>query len=197
MSRGRLGARARAGILVAVAIAALVAGCGIPRDSKPQVISDQAVRDLVSPSTASTTTAAPNAGPRQSVYFLRDGRLEEVLIRVDKGPSPDQGLALLLAGPNNAQAASGFTSAVPPGTELLGTKLKGGVLSVDLSSEMNGVGGRAAKSAYAQMVFTALSAQNVNRVRFSIAGKTVDASTDDGAITEVGPTNYKPPLNPR
>ena len=195
MSRRR-GGRGALTVVVLVVVA-LVAGCGIPRDRVPHVISDQAVRDLVSPTTGPTTTASANAVRSQSVFLLRSGRLEEVLIRVNAPPTADEGLLLLLAGPSNAQAAAGYTSAVPPGTQLLGTKLKGGVLTVDLSSEMNGVGGRAAKSAYAQMVFTVLSAPNIARVRFSIAGKPVDASTDDGAVTEVGPDNYKPPLNPR
>ena len=194
MRRGGAAGRALTTVVLAIAV---LTGCGIPRDRAPHVISDQAVRDLVSPTTAPTTTASPNAVPRQSVFLLRSGRLEEVLIRVNAPPTADEGLLLLLAGPSNAQSAAGYTSAVPPGTQLLGTRLKGGVLTVDLSSEMNGVGGRAAKSAYAQMVFTALSTPNIARVRFSIAGKPVDASTDDGAVTEVGPDNYKPPLNPR
>ncbi|MCU1352875.1 MAG: hypothetical protein JWM05_2084 [Acidimicrobiales bacterium] len=186
---------AAAGVVVA-AVAALLTGCGIPRDRAPHEISDKAVQDLVSPSTGPTTTAA-NGAARQSVYFLRDGRLEEVRIRVDNVPTAEQALALLLAGPSDAQASQGFTSTIPPGTELLGVTLKAGVLRVNLSSEMNGVGGRGAKSAYAQLVFTSLSFRDVAKVRFFIDGKAVEASTDDGAIAEVGPSNYDPPLNPR
>ena len=80
---------------------------------------------------------------------------------------------------------------------LHGAMVADGLATIDLSSEIDDIGGPAQKKAFAQIVFTALGFDEVERVRFLVDGKPVDAPTDDGNLAEVTADDYDPPLNPR
>lgn len=182
-----------AAALGAVALVVALVGCGVPLDSHPRRITQTSEVD---PADVPPTTSASPGAQEVSVYFLRDDRLEEVRYPVSD-PSLGAAISYVLAGPTST-SSSQLRTAVPPGTDLLGVEIRdGGVARIDLSSEINDISGETQKEAFAQLVFTALSYRGVDRVRFLIEGKGVDAPTDDGNLTVVTADDYQKPLNPR
>ncbi len=132
------------------------------------------------------------------VLALRRGRHSEFGDLFTGAGEATLGKALdfVLAGPPEG-AADGLDTSVPPGTRLRGVVVKNGLATIDLTGEINDIGGPAQKEAFAQIVFTALGFEEVQRVRFFIDGEPVDAPTDDGNLAQIDADNYDPPLNPR
>lgn len=176
------------------ALAALVglAGCGVPVDDEPRAISQTTIR----PSDTVPTTAAPSGAPTVSVYFLNDDRLQAVEYPVEGEVALGTALDYVLAAPPDG-GENGLKTSVPPGTRLRGATVEGGVATIDLSGEINDIGGAAQKQAFAQIVFTALGFDEVQAIQFSVDGKPIDAPTDAGNLSQVSADDYGPPLNPR
>jgi hypothetical protein len=84
----------------------------------------------------------------------------------------------LLAGPTKADAAAGVRSAVPPGTQLLGISLHGGVATVDLTSEFEGGGAAGERLSLAQLVYSVTQFPTVHAVRLHLDGQPVTALAD-------------------
>jgi spore germination protein GerM len=164
----------------------------VPIDREPRPIN----QTTVAPAETVPTTVAPLGGPAVEVYYLNDDRLQAEEIPVEGDVSLGKALAFVLAAPPE-DASSDLRTSVPPGTQLRGVVVEGGLATIDLSSEINDIGGPAQKEAFAQIVFTALGFDEVQRVRFSVEGEPVDAPTDDGNLAEVTADDYEPPLNPR
>jgi spore germination protein GerM len=193
------GRRIAAGLaLLAVAAVAGLGACGIPMDDQPREITDREVRQLVQPTTT-TTEPAPDGAVTHTVsyFFVRDGALAEVDAEVDTQPTIGEAVELLLDGPSERQAGDGLTTSVPQGTELLAARQRGGVVTLNLSSDMRNIGSTSEKEAYAQLAYTALGANGANRIHFEIDGKRVAPPTDRGNIETVTAGSYDPPLNPR
>jgi spore germination protein GerM len=180
--------------LVACALAGLVglAGCGVPIDREPRPIN----QTTVTPAKPVPTTVAKVGGPKVAVYYLNRDRLQAEELAVEGEVSLGKALAFVLAAPPD-DASSELRTSVPPDTQLRGVVVEDGLATIDLSGEINDIGGPAQKEAFAQIVFTALEFDEVQRVRFSVDGEPVDAPTDDGNLAEVTAENYDPPLNPR
>jgi spore germination protein GerM len=109
------------------------------------------------------------------VYFSNanaDGLVEET--RTVSGDGSDLRLALveLAKGPTRA----GAIPALPPGTSVVGTDVRGGVAYVNLSSQFTAgypSGGAAAEYAVlAPLVYTATAIDDVERVRVTVDGQT-------------------------
>ena len=73
---------------VALALAAIVAGCGIPVDDSPRAIS----RTTAPPETAVPTTLSGTESEQVSVYFLRGESLERQTRDVDQEPTLGQAI---------------------------------------------------------------------------------------------------------
>ena len=175
---------------VALALAAIVAGCGIPVDDSPRAIS----RTTASPETAVPTTLSGTESEQVSVYFLRGESLERQTRDVDQEPTLGQAIGFVLEPPPEG---SDLSTAVPPGTRLLGVEVDDQVATIDLTSEINDVTALLQKRAFAQIVFTALAWEGVEAVRFEVEGEPTDAPTDDGDLAVVNADDFDPPLNPR
>ena len=169
-----------------------LAGCGVPIDREPRPIT----QTTVAPAPTVPTTVAPTGAPTVDVYFLNVDRLQAVDYPVEGEATLGKALDFVLAGPPEG-AADGLDTSVPPGTRLRGVVVKNGLATIDLTGEINDIGGPAQKEAFAQIVFTALGFEEVQRVRFFIDGEPVDAPTDDGNLAQIDADNYDPPLNPR
>lgn len=169
-----------------------LAACGVPLDEKPRAISQTTV---TAPEPARTTIASSGA-PTVTVYFLTDDGLQAEELPVDGEITLGKALDYVLAAPPEDTGVDLHTS-VPPGTELRGVEVADGTATIDLSGEMNALNGSTQKEAFAQIVFTALGFDEVQRVRFLIDGKAIDAPTDDGNLDVVAADDYDPPLNPR
>ncbi|HWJ64286.1 MAG TPA: GerMN domain-containing protein [Acidimicrobiales bacterium] len=184
----------RAAVAASLALVlAVLAGCGVPVDDAPRAISQTTVaRTATVP-----TTIAPTGAPTVSVYFLNDGRLQAVEYPVEGEVTLGKALDYVLAAPPE-EGGSGLRTSVPPGTKLRGAEVtEDGVATIDLSVEINDIGGTAQKEAFAQIVFTALGFDEVREVQFSIDGRPIDAPTDAGNLPRVSADDYQPPLNPR
>jgi spore germination protein GerM len=102
-------ASAMARVLVTVILAALVAGCG--------AVAEEASRG----SAESGVTVQPGAA-RTTVYFLADDGAAPIGVRRTieaRTPYAQRALEALLAGPTPEETASGITTAIPEGTQLL------------------------------------------------------------------------------
>jgi germination protein M len=104
----------------------------------------------------------------------------------------------LLAGPTAGELASvpAISSAVPPGTELLGLTISGGVATVNLSEEFESGGGSfSVRGRLAQLVFTLTRFSTVDSVVLQIEGETVTNFSSEGIIID-GPLTREDFLDP-
>ncbi len=169
-----------------------LAGCGVPIDREPRPIN----QTTVAPAETVPTTVAPTGAATVEVYFLNDGRLQAEEYPVEGEVTLGKALDFVLAAPPE-DASNNLDTSVPPDTQLRGVVVKNGLATIDLTGEINDIGGPAQKEAFAQIVFTALGFDEVQQVRFFIDGEPVDAPTDDGNLAKIDADNYDPPLNPR
>jgi hypothetical protein len=187
-------ARRRGGVVLA-ALAALAGltllavGCGLPVDKEPRAF------DTVAPggsTTAPTTVVATGeTDPTTSLYFVGKVRLKLASRPEEGDPTVSEVLRTLLAGPTKDELALQLSTAIPAETRLLGTETSPtGVLTINLSPEINQIEGANQKLAYGQLVLTAMDRSEVTSVRFEVEGKPVAVPTDSGNIIRVDATNF-------
>ena len=116
-----------------------------------------------------------------AVFLVADGRLQRVSRRV--GGSVAAALDSLLEGPRETEVARGLRSAIPAGTALLGLRIDGDLIRVDLSEEFTAIVGEEALLALAQLVYTVTGATSADRVVIWIEGESVPVARGDGEIT--------------
>jgi germination protein M len=93
----------------------------------------------------------------------------------------------LLAGPSAAERAASrpVTTAVPPGTRLLGLSIDAGIATVDLSGEFGSGGGSASTlGRLGQVVYTLTQFPTVDRVAFRVDGRPVTVFGSEGIVLE-------------
>jgi Sporulation and spore germination/Immunoglobulin-like domain of bacterial spore germination len=131
---------------------------------------------------SSTGVTAPTTVPsrmRLEVWFERSGKLWPVVRSVRLTPAVvGAAVSRLLAGPTRAEAAEGVRSAVPPGTQLLGISLHGGVATVDVTSEFDGGTAARERLSLAQLVYSVTQYPTVHALRLHLDGQPVTAFAD-------------------
>lgn len=173
----------------AVALGAVVAGCGVPLDNEPRPVTGATVPRETTP----TTSASPTA-QEVSVYYLEGDHLAVTRYPVEGEPTLDAALGFLLSGEPTGQAKT----VIPPGTSLRSLKVDDDLATIDLTSEIvDDTSGQVQKQAFAQIAFTALATENINQVRFLVDGKPVEVPTDRANQNVITADDYDPPLNPR
>jgi spore germination protein GerM len=117
-----------------------------------------------------------------SIFFLRDEKIATVHRTVPKTQQvAAASMAELLAGPTAEDAAAGMTTAIPDGTEYIGTTIDQGVATVDLSGEFESGGGSLSMSArLAQVVYTLTQFPTVDFVMFRLDGEPVTTFGGEG-----------------
>ena len=92
--------------------------------------------------------------------------------RLNRLMAVDDTLTALFAEPTSPNAEAGWTTAIPPGTKLLGYNTgQDNVMTIDLSSEFaSGGGSLGMQLRVAQVVYTATQFENVDAVRITIEG---------------------------
>ena len=157
----------------ALLLALLVAGCGGER---------QGTND--SHSSVTPAPLAPDGLRALSIYF-GDANAER-LVPVTYYLDPDSGLArgavlALLAGPGPAGQTRGLTSAVPPGSRLLGLTVRDSIATVDMTRVFESGGGSAAvRMRVAQLVYTLTRVPGVRSVRLWLEGRPVEVFSGEG-----------------
>jgi hypothetical protein len=99
----------------------------------------------------------------------------------------------LLDGPTAEERSAGLTSAVPPGTRLLGIAIHDGLATVDLTSEyQSGGGALSMQTRLGQVVYTLTQFPTVQKVRFRLDGSPVNVFSSEGIVLShpVGRSDY-------
>jgi germination protein M len=149
--------------------------------------------------TTATTTGKEQTGTVPTllsleIWFARTDGL--VAVRRTHQPTlriATAAIGALLAGPSAAERDSGFLSAVPSGTRLLGIGIRNGIANVDLTSEFqSGGGSHSMQLRLGQVVYTLTQFPTVQKVRFLLDGTPVNVFSSEGIVLDhpVGRSDY-------
>ncbi len=97
-----------------------------------------------------------------------------------------------VAGPTPAEARAGIWSAIPPGTSVRATRIRNGVATVDLSSNLATIGGTDEILAVAQIVLGVTALPDVDAVIFLLDGAETSVPRSDGVLVSgpLDPDDY-------
>ncbi|MGZ6982959.1 MAG: GerMN domain-containing protein [Ilumatobacteraceae bacterium] len=155
----------------AIALLAIaITSCSIDPEGSPRDIADRDRRDL-------STNFDPVAGAATGsgrIYLLSPEVLGQPRtlqsVARDVGDTPADAMRALFEGPNTTELQAMLRSAIPPGTRFLDVSLDGGVLIVNVSSELQQLTGEALIDGVAQIVLTASDITGVSGVLITIDG---------------------------
>lgn len=166
-----------------VLLAALIvlAGCGVPSEDTPRQISPppQPYRGVTSVSPSQTTTGTV----AQPLCFTRDGALVAVVRWVPAVRTIDTAVSDLLAGPTEAEHATGLGSAFTGLDVVVGVRLADETATVDLDGDLAGAGRNDQVLAFGQLVCTLAARADVARVAFERDGRPVSVPRADGSLS--------------
>jgi hypothetical protein len=149
-------------------------------------------------------TAEPSLGPSETsvvrAYFILAGEpgsegLVPYLFEVPKTQAiATAAMHALLAGSTvERDGFQAISTAIPPGTKLLGLTIANGVATIDLSGEFAGGGGTASSQfRLAQVVYTLTQFPTVDSVLFKVDGSVVTVFGSEGIVLDgpVGRSDY-------
>ena len=184
--RSTIGLRTVVAIALLAAATATAAGCGVPRDHKPQALALADLPPALAPDAgqATTTTTAGALQVDVVIFLARQDRTVRVVRTLATPVAVEDRLRALLSGPTDAERATGIRTAIAPDATVLHATVTGGVADVDLSSSFVDLTGQEQILAVAQVVFTATETPGVSGVRFELAGERVAVPTGDGTLTD-------------
>jgi len=144
--------------------------------------------ELVAPIT--TTTEAGSDAPTRTreIWFLSDDMLRSTPREVEVRAGIAGAIEAVLAGPSPQEQTASLTTSIPAGTELLEVRQAedSGLLTIDLTDELQLQEGSELRNAVAQLVYTATSFNDTSdQVRFQIDGQVVSVPADEGATASV------------
>ncbi|MFZ0493770.1 MAG: GerMN domain-containing protein [Acidimicrobiia bacterium] len=146
------------------------------------------------PTTEPATTSTTAVPAAQVVVYLmmdttgtvnRPGPFLIPVVREAVRDDLESTLAALFAGPtaDETQMVPAMSSAIPEGTQLLGTDVAGGVATVDVSEDFASGGGSFSMMArLAQVVYTATRFDGVDSVLFELDGAPVTTFSGEGIV---------------
>lgn len=170
-------------VVVALAVAVGLAGCGVPPephaqqaedDSVPYRLLDRDVAPLLPPATDQNRA-------RAALCFVRDDKL--AVIEADLDPPADLNAVVdaLIEPPENAGVS--LRTAVGPPTLVERVRLEAGVADVDLRAAITDLAGDEQLLAVAQLVCTLTNQRGVGSVSFTLDGAAIDVPRGDGSLT--------------
>ncbi len=186
----RLAGRVRLVALLVAVCGIVVAACGIPVDSSPRTLSRGALPKAL---TGSTTSEAPGTGTvvTEQIFLVRTNGSAEVLVPVvlDGIPLKSSNIAQaqdlltrLIDQQSAPSSGNDLTNAIPSTVRVLGARLDGDVLELDVSN-LDTVESTQQRLAFAEMVFTATGVIGIDSVRFSIDGLPAQVPVDNSTST--------------
>lgn len=182
---GRLVAQAGRATLLLAAAAFLLTGCGIPTDANPHPLPRKSVPfnllSPVAPTTTTTSVPSPLEVPVRIFLIAPSGHLIAVTRDVPFPAPMQMVLTALFAGPTNAEAAGGLSSAIPSDARVISAFTSNGVATVDMNNAFAQLVGPTQVDAVAQVVFTATALPGVTGVTFELAGHDVEVPVAGGA----------------
>lgn len=174
----------RRGVAAVVALALLLAGCGIEPDSAPRDITPDE-QDGSGDVGGADGDAQEGSGTR--VYLIDAGAPgQAAVLRAvgrDVRPTPTEALLALLDGPSDGEQEQRLSTAIPEGTVLHSARFSPRpTLVVDLSERIFEATGDVLVDAVAQVVFTASELEDVERVELLVEGKRNEWPRGDGTL---------------
>lgn len=184
MRRAVLAARLAA-LLAATLLAALfLAGCGLPVDSGPRVITnDRVPPGLLDRDPTVIPTTAPPPSSAITVYLLVGERLAGVRRERPAPPGPGTALQALLQGPTQEEGASGLRSAIGADAGVTLTGIDAGRATVELGRLLSTTTASDQVLAIAQIVYTLTALPTVEGVAFTIDRMAVEVPRGDRTLT--------------
>ena len=148
----------------------VLAACGISNDADPR---DIAPRDQLPLGLGNDSNAGAATGTAK-VYLLGPEAAGQVAtlqpVARDVLESPTELLNALLAGPNVGELEHQLHTALPSGLQLLSTNLRGGLLVIDVTKDLQQLSGQVLISAIAQIVFTCSEVTGTRSVKILVEG---------------------------
>lgn len=165
----------RARGLAALAVVALTTACGIPLDDEPRAVSGDLGRGVES----GLPDSPDSSGETTPLFFVRAGGLVAVSQRVSD-VQPSTVLDALLSARPGAAGFDKLITQIPSGTRLLDSRVRGGVLEVNLSGEFSAINGPALQLAVGQIVLSVTKLRDISNVTFRIDGRDATVSSPKG-----------------
>jgi len=168
------------------AVALLAASCGVPTDHSPRSIAQGALPAALAPQTPTTQAAPAPGADAVRLYLVRNEdstpRLVGVVVGIRHTTDPTnrvrEVMTMLIAEqPSSTGSTRNLTNTIPSSVKILGLKLDGDVLDLDVSN-LDNVESTQQRLAFAQMVYTATDLLGVDAVRFSISGRQAQVPLD-------------------
>ncbi len=178
-------------VLVAVALAAGAAGCGIAADEGfeefapgqiPFGLADPATTTSTAPTTLPATTVAPTTtdpAARVTLCFVKADLVVEVDRLLPARPTVADVVRLLLDGPAATPTEEGLRSALPAGS-IGEVRVFGGVAALAVDPALRQLAAKEQTLAIAQLVCTLTAQPGVGQVSFEIDGVPVEVPRADG-----------------
>lgn len=187
--------------LLAAAFSALLlfaacSGDGRPAGRDSQETPEGEAEASPSPEASPTQGSEPSEEETAFVVWLADG---DKLVPERRSVPSTAGIGAaamrsLLDGPEGPESESGYSTAIPEGTELNELSINDGTARVDLSGSFDDGGGSLAmQMRLAQVVYTLTQFPTVNSVEFLIDGERVETFSNEGIVLD-GPqkrTDYE------
>nr|WP_296076488.1 GerMN domain-containing protein [uncultured Actinoplanes sp.] len=164
--------------LAALALVALLGGCGIPAEKEPRTV-DSADGQL------------PSYGPLnldqgtslERLCFVRDGMLARTIRRVPRPVTSQEQLEALLNGPTPSEAAEGLTNTLPGTTSSVQISLSGGRAVIEIG-DRSAHGVRTDEIlAFGQIICTLATRPEIGTITFTSRGEPLGVPRQDGSLT--------------
>jgi hypothetical protein len=174
----------------ALALLAVLTGCGVPTGGEPSTIAATDVPyGLAEPAPAPTPTSPPEAVADASrVHWVTAADTLVPRVREVSGTTRRARLTDLLEqladGPTAAERDEQLSTALPPEVRLSVTGLDGGTATIDLDALAEAPAGGSGRRAVAQIVLTATSVPGIDAVLLELAGEPIEAPLPDGALSD-------------
>jgi Sporulation and spore germination len=172
--------------MACLALALVVAGCGLPREGSPRILSkDHVPFNLLSPvppTTTSTTLPAAAYDPVK-IFLLDPSNQLQSADRVVRPPAPLVAVLVeLMAGPTVAESSQHLTTAISPQVKVHSAVVNGTVATVNFNQVFGQITGDSTELAVAQVVATVAQQVGIaTGVIFEINGQRTEIPTASGA----------------
>ncbi len=178
--------RALAAVAAGLALVAAAGSCGIPTDHSPRPIAQGALPAALAPQTTTTLPGLAAGTDAVRIFLVRNEDSSPRLARVTIAIPDARDLAtrarelmtqLVAEQPSASGATTNLTNTIPSSVRILGLKLDGDVLDLDVSN-LDNVESTQQRLAFAQMVYTATDLAGIDAVRFAINGRPAQVPLD-------------------
>jgi spore germination protein GerM len=183
--------------LAALVAITMVAACGLPEDSSPRLITDEALPAELTDRPDVTAPIPPDEAELRQIYLVttegegETSRLVAVEREMRRNDNTEAKITATLNSLINRGEDRTFRTFVPETLEVNGVTLDrgddegNGTLTIDLNGDMANVENIGQSLAYAQLVYTATQFPGVVNVRFTNNGEVASALNGTGESVPV------------